>query len=94
MTESLSFEGMDPCSQHERLLSRFDALALGDSLDLLDRQDPQPLFFQLATSRRGQFDWHYLQQGPQVWMVRVTRLAIGPSQSYERSCPCNLTGRS
>lgn len=94
MTESLSFEGMDLCSQHERLLSRFDALCVGGSLDLLDRQDPQPLFFQLATSRRGQFDWHYLKQGPDVWTVRVTRLHGGPSLPYERSCPCNLTGRS
>ncbi|MCF8207408.1 MAG: DUF2249 domain-containing protein [Methylotenera sp.] len=88
----LCLQGLDDCAAHERLLARFDALPLGHSLDLLAADDPQPLFFQLASARPGQFDWRYLEQGPTLWRVRLLRLAEAPPRPYQESCPCSLRG--
>lgn len=92
MPPTLNVHGLDLCAQHERLLSRFDALQLGEGFDLLDRSDPQPLFFQLASARSGQFDWRYLEQGPVQWRVRLLRLAAATARPYQESCPCSLRG--
>ncbi|WP_343622878.1 DUF2249 domain-containing protein [Roseateles puraquae] len=88
----LCLQGLDDCAAHERLLARFDALPLGHSLDLLAADDPQPLFFQLASARPGQFDWRYLEQGPTLWRVRLLRLAEAPPRPCQESCPCSLRG--
>jgi uncharacterized protein (DUF2249 family) len=88
----LYLDGLDDCATHERLLARFDALPLGHGLDLLARQDPQALFFQLASARTRQFDWRYLEQGPVQWRVRLLRMAPGPIKPYQATCPCSLRG--
>jgi|GEM_PF-5275208 len=88
----LCLQGLDDCAAHERLLARFDALPLGDGLDLLASDDPQSLFIQLASARPGQFDWRYLEQGPARWRVRLLRLTAVPPRPYQQSCPCSLRG--
>lgn len=88
----LCVQGLDVCAAHERLLARFDALPLGHSLDLLAGEDPQSLFFQLASARPGQFDWRYQQQGPAQWRVRLLRMAPAQIRPYQQSCPCSLRG--
>lgn len=88
----LCLQGLDECAAHERLLARFDALPLGHGLDLLADEDPQALFFQLASARRGQFDWRYMEQGPTLWRVRLLRLAAAAPRPYQESCPCSLRG--
>jgi uncharacterized protein (DUF2249 family) len=94
MVGELSVHGLNECSQHERLLTRFDALRLGECFDLVDRADPQHLFVQLASARGGQFDWRYLEQQPGRWRVRITRLSEKPARSFQQTCPCRWTGRS
>jgi uncharacterized protein (DUF2249 family) len=84
----LNVEGLDTCSQHERLLNRFDELQCGERFELVDLTDPQHLFVQLAFARGGQFDWQYLAQGPVQWRVRITRSAIAPVKPFEQTCPC------
>lgn len=88
----LCLQGLDDCATHERLLARFDALPLGHSLDLLASDDPQALFFQLASARPGQFDWRYLSQGPAQWRVRLLHVAPAQIRPYQASCPCSLRG--
>lgn len=88
----LCLQGLDDCAAHERLLARFDALPIGHGLDLLAGDDPQPLFFQLASARPGQFDWRYLEQGSAQWRVRLLRIVPAQIKPYQASCPCSLRG--
>ena len=41
---------------------------------LVNDHDPFPLRYQFEAERPGQFGWDYLEQGPQVWRVRISRL--------------------
>lgn len=35
--------------------------------------DPKPLYYQFLHEREGLFGWEYLEQGPELWRVRISR---------------------
>lgn len=41
----------------------------------LNDHDPKPLYYQFEAEHAGQFTWEYLEQGPEVWRVRIGRPA-------------------
>lgn len=61
--------------RHAQVFTRFAALAPGQSLQLVNDHDPQPLSEQLQQRSPGQFSWSYLEQGPQVWRVEIGKSA-------------------
>jgi uncharacterized protein (DUF2249 family) len=42
---------------------------------LVNDHDPKPLRYQLEAENTGEFSWDYLEQGPEVWRVRIGRVA-------------------
>jgi len=63
-----------PRERHPLIFDTFDALAPGESFELVNDHDPKPLYYQLQAERPGQLAWNYLQQGPEVWRVQVGRV--------------------
>jgi uncharacterized protein (DUF2249 family) len=57
------------------VLSAFDALAPGQSLEILTTSEPQDLLRRLQTERKGMFEWSLLEAGPSVFRVELTRRA-------------------
>ena len=49
-------------------------LKTGETMRLVNDHDPKPLYYQLMAERAGQAGWEYLEDGPEVWQVRITRL--------------------
>lgn len=64
-----------PRERHPLIFRTFDALAAGDSFELVNDHDPKPLYYQLNAEHPGALDWQYLEQGPAVWRVKVGRRA-------------------
>lgn len=64
-----------PRERHPLIFSTFDDLAAGESLLLINDHDPKPLRYQFQAEHTDQFDWHYLEQGPDVWQVRIGKVA-------------------
>jgi uncharacterized protein (DUF2249 family) len=64
-----------PARRHELIFDTFAALPAGDVFELVNDHDPKPLYYQLEAEHTGQFTWEYLEQGPQVWRVRIGRAA-------------------
>lgn len=62
-----------PRERHPLIFHTFDALAPGESFELVNDHDPKPLYYQLQAERPGLLQWTYLQQGPEVWRVQVGR---------------------
>ena len=75
-----------PRDRHAVVFSRFDALLLGQSLELLNDHDPQPLRFQFDDRAFGQFEWAALESGPTLWHVQITRVGVKPAQAAIDSC--------
>lgn len=60
-----------PPQRHPMIFQAFEDLNPGDAFILVNDHDPKPLYYQFKYEREGQFDWNYLEEGPQVWRVQV-----------------------
>ena len=73
--DTLDVRTIPPAQRHPMIFQRFNALPVGGSFDLVNDHDPKPLYYQLNFEHSGQLGWEYLEQGPQVWRVRISRTA-------------------
>jgi uncharacterized protein (DUF2249 family) len=55
------------------VMGNFERLAPGTSFVVVVHHDPRPLFTVFQNDKPGQFTWEYLEQGPEVWRVRIGR---------------------
>lgn len=68
-----------PRDRHPLIFSTFRGLAGKQAMELVNDHDPRPLYYQFQAELPGRFSWDYLESGPDVWRVRITRLASGHS---------------
>lgn len=78
-TEVVSLRQLDvraiaPVERHARIFGIAQGLAEGQSFAIVNDHDPRPLRYPLESRYPGQFDWEYLQQGPDIWRVEIKRL--------------------
>ncbi|HET8979357.1 MAG TPA: DUF2249 domain-containing protein [Solirubrobacteraceae bacterium] len=64
-----------PARRHELIFDTYDRLTPGEGFVLVNDHDPKPLYDQFAAEHTDRFSWDYLEQGPEVWQVRIGRLA-------------------
>ena len=69
----LDVRPIPPRQKHPTIFSTFDALAPGEHFILVNDHDPVPLRHQFRFEREDQFEWEYLEQGPDVWRVKISR---------------------
>ncbi len=62
-----------PARRHALIFDTYEQLEPGAGFVLVNDHDPKPLYYQFAAEHAGQFDWEYLEQGPEVWRVRIAR---------------------
>jgi uncharacterized protein (DUF2249 family) len=59
--------------RHATIFGAIGAIASGFSLDLVADHNPLPLLAQLDQRNPGEFAVSYLEEGPEVWKLRLTR---------------------
>jgi len=64
-----------PRERHPLIFNTFNGLAAGESLLLINDHDPKPLHYQFQAEHANRFGWNYLQQGPDVWQVQISKVA-------------------
>ncbi|HLZ21410.1 MAG TPA: DUF2249 domain-containing protein [Ktedonobacterales bacterium] len=80
--EILDVRTIPPAQRHPMIFQRFAALPVGGGFTLVNDHDPKPLYYQLNFEHSGQLGWEYLEQGPEVWRVRISRTAAESSQKH------------
>ena len=65
--------------RHDVIFTAFDALAEGRGFVLVNDHDPKPLHYQFEAQHAGGYSWDYLETGPELWRVRIARLAERPA---------------
>ncbi|HEU5007829.1 MAG TPA: DUF2249 domain-containing protein [Jatrophihabitantaceae bacterium] len=70
-----------PKRRHELIFETFDQTQVGTGYVLVNDHDPKPLYYQLQAEHNGEFSWEYLESGPEVWRVRIGRVAAPAAQS-------------
>ena len=81
-----------PYQRHALIFSTFEGLAEGQALELVNDHDPAPLRGQFEMQTPGQYAWNYLERGPAVWRVRITRLGDAPASDGNCCGGCTCGG--
>ena len=64
---------LEPRLKHPTIFRVFDELNPGESMIIHNDHDPKPVYYQLLGERGDIFTWHYVEQGPIWWDIRVTK---------------------
>jgi uncharacterized protein (DUF2249 family) len=64
-----------PREKHPTIFHTFASLQPGESFVLVNDHDPKPLRSQFEREHTGEFGWEYLEQGPSLWRVKISRAA-------------------
>ncbi len=70
---TLDVRNIVPRERHPKIFGTFDNLKKGEMMVLINDHDPKPLKYQLDAERTGQLDWKYIEQGPEIWKVEITK---------------------
>jgi regulator of cell morphogenesis and NO signaling len=71
----LNVTEIEPKLKHPTIFVRFDELKAGESLTIHNDHDPKPLYYQLLGERGNIFTWEYLEQGPKLWRIKISKRA-------------------
>jgi uncharacterized protein (DUF2249 family) len=70
---TLDVRVIPPREKHPTIFQTFTALEPGTSFVLVNDHDPRPLRYQFEFEHEGEFGWEYLEQGPSVWRVEISK---------------------
>lgn len=84
-TLHLDVRAIPRSERHPRIFGMLNSLQPGHDLTLTVDHDPLPLYYHLEMHFSGLFGWHYLERGPELWQVKVTR-------EKREDCNCNCGG--
>lgn len=79
-TEILDVTVIEPKFKHPTIFQKFDALLKGTSFVIHNDHDPKPLYYQLLGERGNIFTWEYLEEGPDYWKVKISKLKEGEKE--------------
>jgi uncharacterized protein (DUF2249 family) len=79
-----------PCSiKHGLILKTWRELAVNDYFILLNDHDPVPLRYQFQAEFPGAVAWDYVEQGPENFRVKITKLcALPAAMEMPGACGC------
>ncbi|HET8631723.1 MAG TPA: DUF2249 domain-containing protein [Thermomicrobiales bacterium] len=75
VVETLDVRAITPRERHPLIFETFARLAPGEAFALVNDHDPKPLYYQFMAEHPGEVDWQYVEEGPEVWQVRIGRTA-------------------
>ncbi len=62
-----------PAVKHRTIFGVWDVLSCGARMLLINDHDPKPLYYQLAAEHTDEFEWTYLEEGPERWQVAIEK---------------------
>lgn len=71
----LDVRELPPRERHPLIFGTFHTLVPNQAFVLVNDHDPKPLYYQFQAEHPGQFSWDYLERGPEIWRVRIGRVA-------------------
>ncbi len=74
---TLDVRDLPPARRHALIFDTYEALPPDGAFILVNDHDPKPLYYQFQAERPGEVSWQYLDQGPDLWRVRIGRQSAG-----------------
>ena len=77
-----------PCQvKHPQIIQRWLALPVGAHFVLINDHDPVPLHHQFSARFPEAFTWEYLERGPGVFQIKISKVAAVGRRAIEPVCP-------
>lgn len=73
--EELDLRSVERFQRHPLVFAKFDALEVGESFVLINDHDPAPLHGQMEAMRPHQLTWEYIERGPEIFRIQISRIA-------------------
>jgi len=64
--------------KHLAIFAAYSGLPVGNSFVLVNNHDPKHLHQEFETNHAGSYDWQYVEKGPTVWRIRISKLCTTP----------------
>ncbi|MCV7399240.1 DUF2249 domain-containing protein [Mycobacterium fragae] len=64
--------------KHPTIFATYQRLSVGESFVLVNNHDPKHLHDEFEADHAGGYGWEYLEKGPAVWRIRITKLTATP----------------
>jgi uncharacterized protein (DUF2249 family) len=69
----LDVRPVEPKDRFETIMGAYEALPPQGVLHLTVDHDPRCMYYTLQATKEEPFDFHYVEEGPERWVVEVTR---------------------
>ncbi len=79
--ETIDVTVLEPRLKHPTIFNKFDQIKKGDAFVISNDHDPKPLYYQLLAERGNVFSWEYLENGPEIWQVKIEKYPEGTSEA-------------
>ena len=73
--KELDIRPIQPREKHPTIFAEFDNLNNGETFQLINDHDPKPLYYQFNAEMPNQFGWEYVEKGPEVWRVNISKVS-------------------
>jgi len=70
----LELRSVTPFERRDLIFQNWEALKSGETLQITNDHDPQPLRHQFEAQFKNQYEWEYVQKGPKDWIVKIKRV--------------------
>jgi uncharacterized protein (DUF2249 family) len=70
----LDLRSVTPFERLDLILQKWGTLKSGETLQITNDHDPQPLRSQFEAQYKTQYEWEYVQKGPKDWIVKIKRV--------------------
>jgi uncharacterized protein (DUF2249 family)/quercetin dioxygenase-like cupin family protein len=64
--------------KHPTIFEAYDKLGVDEAFVLVNNHNPKHLHDEFELEHAGSYDWEYLDEGPDVWRIRISKLASTP----------------
>jgi len=78
--QTLDVTKIEPVFKHSQIFEEFDALNPSQAFIIHNDHDPKPLYYQLLAERGKVFTWEYIENGPEIWEVKIGKLEVNQTQ--------------
>lgn len=60
--------------KHKTIFTVWGTLTGGTCMLIVNDHDPKPLYYQLAAEYPEEFEWSYVENGPERWQVEIRKI--------------------
>ncbi len=82
-TTKLDLRTIPVFERHSRIFDAWEEMEPEDTLQIINDHDPKPLHYQFEAEYKGRFSWTYSGNGPEEWVVDITKLKLPEATGEE-----------